>query len=287
MIHHEHTLTTTDGARLFCQSWRPEGLSRAAVLVCHGVADHGGRYPHLVTALVARGYAVCAHDYRGHGRSDGPRLDVHAFSDYVRDLCAHRDDVAATFPDLPIFLFGHSMGNIVALEFVLDHPGAVRGLISSGTALLAGEGFPAALLALNRLLGRVLPRLRLVSLPTEGISRDPAWVRQTRADPLIHHGPGTVRLGNEILAAQRRVRARLPEIDLPLLAVHGAADVLVDPAGARMLVEGASSADKTLRLYEGAFHEVHNDLPPAREAMLDDLVAWLDAHALTARGPAV
>lgn len=287
MIHHDYALTATDGTSLFCQSWRPEGSPRAVVLLCHGVADHGGRYPHVVSALVARGYTVCAHDYRGHGRSGGRRLDVEAFDDYVADLAVHRHGVAAALPGIPLFLFGHSMGSIVALAFVLAHPGAVQGLISSGTALLAGEGFPPALLALNRLLGRVLPRLRLVSLPTEGISRDAAWVRRTRADPLIHHGAGTVRLGNAILAAQRRVRARLGEIDLPLLAVHGAADALVDPAGARMLVEGASSADKTLCLYAGAFHEVHNDLPPAREAMLGDLVAWLDAHSAAEQGPVV
>ena len=287
MNHQECTLIAADGTRLYCQSWHPERPPRAVVLVCHGVADHGGRYPHLVAALVGRGYAACAHDHRGHGRSDGPRLDVRAFSEYVEDLRTHRDAVADVFPGLPLFLFGHSMGSIVALEFVLTHPGAVQGLICSGTALLAGEGFPPALLALNRLLGRVLPRLRLVSLPTEGISRDPAWVNQTRADPLIYHGPGTVRLGNAILAAQGRARDRLAEVDLPLLAVHGAADALVDPAGARMLVEGTSSSDRTLRLYEGAFHEVHNDLPPAREAMLSDLLAWLDAHTAVAKSLAV
>ena len=278
MDHHQDDMSASDGTRLFCRSWQPEGAPRAAVVVCHGVADHGGRYPHLVDRLVAAGYAVQAHDHRGHGRSGGRRLHVDAFSDLTRDLGTHRDRVAATFPGLPLFLIGHSMGSMVALEFVLERPNAFQGLISSGTALLAGEGFSPLLLTLNRLLGRVVPRLRLVSLPTEGISRDPDWVRRTLTDPLIYHGPGTVRLGNEILAAQARVRARLAEIELPLLAVHGAADRLVDPRGARVLVEGVSSRDKTLCLYEGAYHEVHNDLPPAREAMLDDLVAWLDAR---------
>lgn len=278
MDHQEGYLTIAHGPRLYSQAWRPDGPPHAVVLLRHGVADHSGRYPHVVAMLVRRGYAVCAHDFRGHGRSDGPRLDVDAFDDFVRDLEAQHHAVAASYPGLPIYLFGHSMGSIVALAFVLSHPGAVQGLVSSGTALLAAKGFPPALLALNRLVGRVLPRLRLVSLPTEGISRDAAWVRQTRADPLIHHGPGTVRLGNAILGAQGSVRARLAEIDLPLLVLHGGADVLTDPAGARMLFEGAASADKTLRVYEGAFHEVHNDLPPAREAMLEDLAAWLDAR---------
>jgi len=285
MEHHEHSLTAVDGTHLFCQSWRPEAPPRAVVIVCHGVADHGGRYPHLVASLAAHGYAVCAHDYRGHGRSGGRRLHVDAFGDYVRDLEIHRGDVAKTYPSLPVFLFGHSMGSIVALEFALDRPDAVQGLICSGTALLAGEGFAPWLLTLNRLLGRVVPRLRLVSLPTEGVSRDSDWVQQTRADPLIYHGPGTVRLGNEILTAQARVRARLAEVDLPLLVIHGDADPLVDPAGARMLFEGASSPDKTLRLYEGARHEVYNDLPPTREAMLGDLVAWLDARSLPTHNP--
>lgn len=287
MEQQERWLTAADGTRLFSRCWLPDGRPRAAVIVCHGVADHGGRYPHLVVGLVARGYAVCAHDYRGHGRSEGPRLHVDAFGDYVHDLAAHHDAVVAALPDVPIYLFGHSMGSVVALTYTLDYPGAVRGLVCSGTALLAGKGFPPLLLAVNRLLGRVAPRLRLVSLPVEGISRDAEWVRQTRADPLIHHGPGTVCLGNEILAAQESVRARLTQIDLPLLVMHGSADVLVDPGGARMLFEGVSSADKTLRMYGGAYHEVHNDLPPSRAAMLADLVTWLDAHTSPARRVAV
>jgi alpha-beta hydrolase superfamily lysophospholipase len=277
-IHHEGMCAGADGAELYECCWLPEGAPRAAVLLCHGVADHCGRYPHLVARLAAAGYAVCAFDHRGHGRSAGERLHVERFSRYAEDCKIMRDRVAARYPGLPLYLFGHSMGSAVALTYLLDHPNDVAGLIASGVALYAGEGFPPIVLKLNLLLARWLPRLRLTKLPTQGVSRDEAWVAATRADPLVYHGPGTARLGAEILTALERLRPRLGEIALPLLILQGERDILVGDKGARLLYERAASADKTLRVYPGAYHEVFNDLPASREAGLDDVAAWLDAR---------
>lgn len=278
-MHQEGVFAGAGGVELYECSWLPEGAPRAAVILCHGVADHAGRYPHLAARLTAAGYALCAFDHRGHGRSAGRRLHVERFGLYAEDLAIMRDRVAARYPDLPLYLFGHSMGSAVALTYLLDHPAGVAGLIASGVALYAGDGFPPLVLQLNKLLSRWLPRLRLTKLPTEGVSRDEAWVAATRADPLVYHGPGTARLGAEILTALERLRPRLGEIALPLLIVQGERDILVGDVGARLLYERASSADKTLRVYPGAYHEVFNDLPASREAVLGDIVAWLDARA--------
>lgn len=278
MTHQEDTFLGSGGLRLYYQCWLPSGPPRAIVLICHGVADHGGRYPHLVERLVSSGYAVYAHDYRGHGRSEGMPLHVERFRLFAEDLGIFRDLVAAKHSGKALYLFAHSMGSAVALEYVLAHPGAVAGLICSGAALYAGEGFPRIVLMANKVLSRVLPRLRLAKLPTEGISRDAAWVQATLQDPLVYHGPGTARLGAEILHTLEGLRPRLAEVSLPLLILQGEKDILVDPRGSRLLYERAASADKTHKVYAGAFHEVFNDLPEAREAFLEDVVAWLDAR---------
>jgi acylglycerol lipase len=278
MLHQEGTFRGIGGLELYYQRWLPESTPRAIVMICHGVADHGGRYLSVVARLVSEGYAVYAHDHRGHGRSAGERLHVERFQLYVEDLGIFRDLVAAQHPGTKLYLFAHSMGNTVAMQYILAYPTDVSGLISSGTALYAGEGFPQIVLAVNQVLSQLLPHLRLTKLPTEGISRDLAWVKQTLSDPLVYHGPGTTRLGAEIIRALEGLRPRLSEITLPLLIVQGENDFLVDRRGSQLLYAQAASPDKTLKIYAGAYHEVFNDLPLSREALLADMVGWLNAH---------
>jgi len=272
-------LRCADGTELAGLALRPSaGEPKAAVAMVHGFGEHAGRYGALHASLLASGYAVAAADLRGHGRSPGPRGHVDGWDDYRADCAAIVGLARSLAPGRPVFLFGHSMGSAVALTYLLDHPNDVAGLIASGVALYAGEGFPPIMLKLNMLLSRWLPRLRLTKIPTEGVSRDQAWVAATRADPLVYHGPGTARLGAEILTALERLRPRLGEITLPLLILQGERDILVGDQGARLLYERAASADKTLRVYGGAYHEVFNDLPASREAVLGDVVGWLDAR---------
>lgn len=278
-VHREGTFQSADGVlSLYYQCWEPEGMPRALVIICHGVADHGGRYMNLVRELVVAGYAVCAPDHRGHGRSPGRPLHVERFQQFVDDLDAFVRHCRGQYPTLGRYLFAHSMGSAIGLHYVLQHPDALDGMISSGTALFAGEGFPPFVLKLNHLMSSVWPTLRLTQLPTDGVSRDEAWVRHTKADPLVYHGPGTARLGAEILNALDALRPRLDEIHLPLLIIHGGADILVEVKGAHLLHDTCSSPNVTCKLYDGAFHELFNEPSPVREEAIGDVVSWLNAQ---------
>jgi acylglycerol lipase len=272
----EDQVIGAEGCPLFYQSWDPVGDARGLVLICPGIDDHSDRYPHLVEALTQHGYATVAYDHRGNGRSEGTRLHVDRFDQYVQDLATVRQQARTLWPSMPWFLFAHSMGSTVALSYLVQGLPSPDGLISSGTALKVGDGFSPFLLMLNRALAGISPRLRLVSLPREGISRDEAWMAWSNSDPLVVRRPGTARLGTEILSTLETLRAQLDRIELPLLVLHGTADRLIDPEGAELLYRQAASSDKTLRLYEGAYHEVVNDLPDAREAALKEIVNWLD-----------
>ncbi len=265
-----------EGCPLFYQSWDPVGDARGLVLICPGIDDHSDRYPHLVQTLTQHGYATVAYDHRGNGRSGGTRLHVDRFDQYVQDLATMRQQARALWPDLPWFLFAHSMGSTVALSYLVQEFLPPNGLISSGTALMVGDGFSPFLLTLNRALAGIFPRLRLVSLPREGISRDEAWMAWSNNDPLVVRKPGTARLGTELLDTLETLRDHLEEIDVPLLILHGTADCLIDPEGAKLLYRTAKSPDKTLRLYEGAYHEIVNDLPDTSEAALKEIAIWLD-----------
>ena len=119
---------TAQGPTLFTRTYLPDGTARAAVIVAHGYAEHSGRYEALAHRLVAEGYAVYALDYRGHGQSGGKRASIRVFREYVDDLVRFIDRVRETRPHPPRFLFGHSMGGLIALQLVLEHPEKVEGL---------------------------------------------------------------------------------------------------------------------------------------------------------------
>jgi alpha-beta hydrolase superfamily lysophospholipase len=131
--------------------------------------------------------------------------------------------------------------------------------------------------ALSSLLSRLLPRLGVLALDADGVSRDPAVVAAYRADPLVYTGKIGARLGKEMMDAMTRAQDGAGTIRLPILIQHGGADSLTAPDGSRFLFDHVASADKRLEIYPGLFHEIYNE--PERDAVLDDLVAWFDAHA--------
>lgn len=273
--HEEGRFAGAGGLELYWQCWRPSSEPRAVVALVHGVGEHSGRYMNLVGPLVDDGYAVYGYDQRGHGRSPGPRVHIDRWADYRDDLGAYLGMVAQQAPGRAIVIYGHSMGTLVVLDYLLQRPGGLAGAIVSGVALQpAGVGKPYQV-AMARVLSRVAPRLS-VDLGIDGgsLTRDPQVLEAARADPHLT-SRATVRWGAESLATVRRVRQGLATIDLPLLVLHGGADPLNRPAGAQALFETVSSPDKTLHIYPGVRHEPHNDL--GHEQVAADVKEWL-AH---------
>lgn len=275
MRHEEGHFARTGGLELFWQCWRREGDPRAVVALVHGVGEHSGRYMNLVRPLVDDGYAVYGYDQRGHGRSPGPRVHIDRWSDYREDLRAFLGLVAAHQPGRPLVVYGHSMGSLVVLDYLLQRPGGLAGAIISGVALQpAGVGKPYQV-AVVRVLSGVAPRLSLdLGIGAGSLTRDPEALEAARTDPLLT-SRATVRWGAESLATVRRVNEDMATIDLPLLVLHGGADPLNRPAGALALFNAVATPDKRLRIYPGVRHEPHNDL--GHEQVAADVKEWL-AH---------
>lgn len=275
MKHQEGFFTGVQGAKIYHQHWLPEGKPKAALWVVHGLAEHSGRYGNLAGYFVPRGYALHALDHVGHGQSNGQRLYVANFAEYTDSLKIFFDRLRDCQPEVRLFLVGHSMGGLIAALYLLDHQQGLSGAILSGPAVKP-HPIPAAMVAMGRLLSLIFPRLGLVQLRTDGISRDRAVLDAYLADPLVAKTRITARLGAEILHSMELLRSRAERITLPLLILQGGADRLVDPDGARLLAERAGSADKRLIVYEGLYHEVFNE--PERSRVLADLEQWLEAH---------
>jgi alpha-beta hydrolase superfamily lysophospholipase len=272
--HTESSLLTRSGARLFVQSWRPD-QPRAAVALAHGLGEHSGRYPHLVDELTRRGYAVTAVDHRGHGRTAGTRAAITGWEDFREGIAALLQQIAATEPDLPRFLYGHSLGGLIAADYAIRHPEGLRGLVLSAPALSSAGVSPALVLA-SRLLSRVAPELRIANgLPVAGISRDPEVQAAYTSDPL-NHGYGTPRLATESFATIAWVQANARAIKLPLLIIHGEADPIVPPESSARFFTNAGSTDKQRIAYPGVVHEPHNDLGWGRAVA--DVGEWLDGR---------
>lgn len=277
MRHRELQLPGCQDTALFAQAWLPERDPRAVVVIAHGLAEHGGRYPEVAARLVASDYAVYALDHRGHGRSGGSRANIDRFAYLVSDLGTFAGRAQREHPGAPVFLLGHSMGGAVALACALRYKGSLKGLALSAPALATGAAVSSFKRLTLRLLSSLAPNAGALTLPAKAISRDPAVVEAYEQDPLVFRGAIPARTIVELLQAMDAFPASAPELRIPVLVQHGTADSLVPLAATRPVYDllGPPKA-RTLRYYDGLFHEVFNE--PERDRVIADLAVWIEAH---------
>jgi acylglycerol lipase len=274
----EKSFTGLGGTNIVYDVYEPPtttgGDPVGVVLVAHGVAEHAGRYAHVAEVLVGLGLKVVVADHRGHGRSGGKRLMVRDLSEYSADLDTLR--TLELLEGRPTYLLGHSMGGCIALDYALDHQDVLEALVLSAPAVLPGDDISPLLIRVAKVLGKVVPGLPGQKLSSASISRDPAVVAAYDADPLNHRGKLPAGVGGAMLRTMDTFPARLPSLRLPLLVLSGTGDTIVNPEGARLVDRLAGSSDKTLKEYDGLFHEVFNE--PEKELVLGDLRDWMKAH---------
>lgn len=284
---HAGTVRTADGIELALYRWPCTGPACATVALLHGLAEHAGRYAALARQLNARNIELVAIDLRGHGHSPGARTWVTQFDDYLND--AHALLEAASRPDTPLFLMGHSMGGTIATLFAIERLAAdlgkqsVAGLILSSPALAPGKDVPRWMLAASRIVSRLWPRYKAMKIEPALLSRDARVVQANLADPLVHHAAVPARTGAEILVAMSRIEQGRASLQLPVLVYHGTADKLTEPDGSRAFAAHVGSPDRTLTLYDDAYHETMNDLDGER--VIEALIQWILAHVNSTSTP--
>jgi alpha-beta hydrolase superfamily lysophospholipase len=271
------TTRMPDGTILRTLEWPAAGEPWAVALIVHGLGEHGGRYGPVARALTAAGIEVHAYDHRGFGGSAGPRAYVERWSIYHDDLDVRITALRETHPGMPLILYGHSMGGLVALGYVLaDVPRPMPDLL-----VLSAPGIEATVPGWKRRLAaaltNVVPRMRLANgLAEDGLSRDPAIRAAADADPLCQ-STSTVRLGAEAFREQERVQAALAAtraLPVTTYVFHGSADPIV-PVTATVRLEGRPNV--TRRVHDGLRHECHHE--PEHEDVLAEVVAWIRANA--------
>lgn len=274
MKHSETSWQSADGAPLFAQSWAPETPAKAAVCLVHGLGEHSGRYTHVAQAFTHAGYGLLAFDLRGHGKTQGPRGHVGHENAFLEDLDCLIEQAAGRYPGLPLFLYGHSLGGLLALFYSLRRKPRLTGVIATSPALLTPLGEQKAKVALSKAMGSVLPGVTIATgLDANQISRDPEVVRVYKADPLVH-GKASFALATSMIRMIEYTRAHAAEFPLPLLLVHGGADEITYAQGSQEFAAQVRTP-VTLKIWPGLKHETHNE--PEQAQTIAYLVAWMDA----------
>lgn len=262
-----------DGLHLRTHQWPAVGERRAHLLLVHGIAEHAGRYSHVASRLASAGIATHAFDLRGFGGSGGLRAYVDRWSQYHDDVEDRLAEARSAADGLPVILYGHSMGGLIALGYALaDPPRPLPDLL-----VLSAPAIDAVVPAWKRRLADILaatvPRFSIANtFPKGALSSDPAVEAAYRADPVAAHRT-TARLGVALFREQDRVKnvlARGGPLPVTTYVVHGSDDPIV-PEWASRSLEGR--ANVTRRVYPGLRHETHNE--PSGAAVIDDTIAWI------------
>ena len=267
----EEHLKTSDGLKISFRSWKASGIAKGIVVIVPGFNSHSGYYGWVAEQLVKHGLGVYAIDLRGRGKSDGERFYVQKFADYVSDVEALISLIKSQKPSLPIFLLGHSAGGVVSCLYALEHPTELSGLICESFAYqLPAPGFALAVL---QGLSHVAPHAHVLKLKNEDFSRDKAVVKAMDEDPLIAHETQPTQTLAELVRADGRLTKGFPSMSVPLLILHGTNDKAAKPSGSQLFYDTAGSSDKTLKLYDGYFHDLLNDV--GKESVMTEIESWI------------
>jgi alpha-beta hydrolase superfamily lysophospholipase len=263
------------GLNIAYRAWLPASVPNAVVMIVPGFNSHSGYYGGAAEYLNSRGFAVYAVDLRGRGLSDGERFYVDTMEDYADDIAAVMGVASRKYPGKKIFLFGHSAGGVAACIYTLDHQDQLAGLVCASFAYQVPA--PDFAIAALKGLSHLAPHAHVLALANRDFSRDATVVTMMDGDPLIAHETQPTRTMAALAYADDRLRRDFSRFTLPLLILHGTADKATKPSGSEEFYGKAASRDKTLKLYEGHYHDLLNDI--GKEAVLADIAGWIEARA--------
>ena len=262
------------GVSHFGQSWSPEGDTRAVLVIVHGHGEHSSRYDHVADFLNARGIAVGAYDFFGHGKTGGKRGFTPSYDGLIKTVGTMIQQVKEQFPDKPLFLYGHSMGGNFVANYVLREKPALSGVILSAPWLGLAFDPPKSDIILGKMMLRIYPKFTQASkLETAALSRDSAVVQQYEQDPLVHDQIGPA-LGLGCMENGAWAIEHAGEWALPLLHYHGTADRITSWEASKSFA-GKVQGDVTWKAFDGYYHELHNEPEAQSTPVLTLLADWI------------
>jgi acylglycerol lipase len=267
-----------DGITFFIQGWEPDTAPKAFIALVHGLGEHTGRYAHVGRVMAEAGYAMAGFDLRGHGKSGGARGHFPSLNAVMQDIKEFLDFLAQRYPELPQFLYGHSLGGLLVLTFALRNKAGLKGVIATGPGLRSPIHDQKLKVVMAKLFGSLAPSIQLASdLEVTALSRDQNVVKAYVNDPLVHDRI-SLGFGKAGLDATDQAFNQAAEFPVPLLIMHSKIDKITYSSGSEDFARlvGEAGNDVTLKLWEGLYHELHNE--PEKAEVLAFITGWLDKH---------
>ena len=273
MKHSEFEFKTFDGLSLFAQRWQPKNKTKAVVCLVHGMGEHSGRYTHVAAQITEKGYSLISFDLRGHGQSEGPRGHTPSYEALLQDISSLLEVVNKQFPQLPSFLYGHSLGGNLILNHVLRCQPHLKGVIATDPWLRLAFEPPRFQIILAQITNCIWPSFSQKSgLNTKFLSRDSEVVYTYENDPLVHdHISSRMFIG--IYQSGYWALEHASEFSLPLLLMHGGDDKIISVKASHEFA-GKITENCTLKIWDGLYHEIHNE--PKKKEVFKFLIGWLD-----------
>lgn len=275
MSNHKFTLRAQDGVNIFAQEWEPDSPVRGVIALVHGLGEHSGRYEHVANWFNQKGFAVLSMDLRGHGQTPGARGHIPGYDSALLDIDLLIDEAAKKYPELPIFLYGHSLGGALVLYHSLNRRAKLRGVIATSPGLVPATPPSGITLWIAKTASKIAPSMLIDNnLDVTGLARDPQVIQRYTTDPLVH-GKISARLGLDLIQNGLWIIEHGAEFPLPLLLMVGSADRLVNPDAVRKLAKVIPANRLTFVEWEGYYHELHNE--PEKELVFQEMLKWLES----------
>lgn len=275
MNHTSFTFSTKDGLSLLGRAWlstteKPKGM----VHLVHGLGEHSGRYAHVAETMNEAGYHFAGFDLRGHGLSEGKKGYTPDFDHLLDDIQVSLTETTSRFgQSLPTFLYGHSLGANLVINYALRRNPDMAGIIATAPSLRLAFKPPKAKLLMGKLMAKIMPGFTMSSaLDINALSRDKAVVKAYQDDVYIHDRV-SAKLAMDIIESGQYALDHAQEWELPLLLMHGTGDRITSHQASQEFANNTSGA-VDLVLWKNYYHEIHDDF--GSDAVLEKMVAWLD-----------
>jgi len=265
---------TQGKTKIFAQKWLRDNKTRAAIIIVHGLGEHSSRYAHIAKMLNEENIAVFSFDHRGHGKSGGSRGDIPSYDIACDDIDELLKIVRKEFPVIPIFLYGHSLGGAIVLNYGLTRNSQIKGIICTSPGLGTNDPIPKIQLKSVKFLSTFAPKVTINNgLDVENLSHDQNVIQAYKNDPLVHPKIST-RLALELITKGQKMIEMADQFKYPLLLLQGEKDHLVNPKLTKQFAENAKNTNIRYIQFPDLFHEMHNELN--NEEFLLSIKSWLN-----------
>ena len=276
MIHEEFGWSTDDGLKIFAQAWIPDSEVKAVVGLIHGLGEHSSRYKELPIELTDSGFALISYDQRGHGKSDGRRGHTPSYEALLNDIAKLISEIEKRFSGKKLFLYGHSMGGNLVLNYALrNNSSNLSGIITTGPWLKLSRPLSPLMNVVALFLNKYFPTFRTFhGIKSTDLTYEKNKSINTEKDELLHPWI-SARTYISIQDAGEWALEHAPKFNIPLLILHGSSDRVTSLEESRLFISRIKK-NCTLKIVENLSHDIHNE--PERGKIFSAIIDWLNLN---------